>query len=220
MWQDFFGNNIALINLPHRKDRLAAASDVLNELGITYEVWEATQNLEKPCEGLVHSMKRYFKKVLSEGGERCFLFEDDILPLTDVSTWNITMDCSTQQLPEDWDMIYAGCNPASGMKKFYSENLIPLGFAYATHAVGYSRRTMEFILTNPIHEPVDNYLVREFHQRGAKIFVTYPMLMTQRPNFSDIGMAFTDWSKHLEDRYNSEVIRLITDRNNAKRLGQ
>lgn len=218
MWQDYFENNIAVINLKHRVDRLQSCSAILDEFGVKYEVVEAVENKDAPCEGLVVTMQRYFKKVLDNGGARCFIFEDDILNLTDGQTFNDTMDKAVQQIHVEWDMLYAGCQPTSGMTRFYTDNLIPLDFAYATHACGYSKKVMKFVVEMPIHEPVDNFLVREFHQRQrAKIFVTYPMLMTQRPCYSDIGKAWTDWSPYMERSYDQQVIRLITDRNNAAR---
>jgi len=43
------------------------------------------------------------------------------------------------------------------------------------------------------------------------------MLFTQRPNHSDIGGQWTDWSTVIEHRYDEQVRRLVTDRNNALR---
>lgn len=216
MYRDYF-KNIGLINLKKRPDRLALSSGILNEFGANYEVIEAVENIEKPCEGLVVTMQNYFRRILKDGAERCLLFEDDIQPLTDCSTWNNTISRCVEQLPNDWDMLYLGCNPAGGLTKFYSENLLPIPFAYATHAVAYSRRTMQFITDHAIHEPIDNFLVREFQIRGAKCFVSYPLLFTQRPNHSDIGGNWTDWSMVIERRYDEQIRRLITDRNNALR---
>lgn len=215
MWQDYF-QHIALINLLKRKDRLEQSTAILDEFGVKYEVVEAVENDEKPCEGLVVTMQRYFRKVLSEGGKRCLIFEDDIFPLVNADTFNKTMTNCINQIHVEWDMFYLGCNPAGGMERFYSENIIPLNMAYATHAVAYSKRTMEFICNHAIHEPIDNFLVREF-QPKAKLYISYPMLFTQRPNYSDIGKAYTDWSLVLERRYDEQVIRLVTDRNNANR---
>lgn len=214
-WQNYFGN-IGLINLKKRPDRLEQSSKILDEFGVAYDVIEAIENNDRPCEGLVVTMQKYFRKLIDNGAERCLLFEDDIFNLTDADTFKDTMNNIVEQIPQDWDMIYLGCNPAGGMAKFYSNNLIPIPFAYATHAAAYSKRTMQFLTEREIHEPVDNFMVREFHPY-AKCFVSYPLLFTQRPNYSDIGKAHTDWSLFIEHRYNEQVIRLITDRNNAAR---
>jgi GR25 family glycosyltransferase involved in LPS biosynthesis len=206
MYQQYF-QNIALINLKKRTDRLEAATKILNDFEIDFELWEATDNPEYPCRGLVDSMQRYFKKVLAAGGDRCLLFEDDILPLVDKETFIETMNACVEQLPPDWDMFYPGCNVAGGLETFLSKNLLPIKMAYATHATAYSKRAMEFVVSRQINEPVDNCLVRDF-QPGAKCFVSYPMLITQRPDYSDIGKAHTDWSKFLEIRYAAEIRKI------------
>ena len=82
---------------------------------------------------------------------------------------------------------------------------------YATHATAYSKKAMDFICSKIINEPVDNCLVRDF-QPHKKIFISYPMLFTQKADFSDIGKAFTDWSRFLEIRYEAEVRKLKPDR--------
>lgn len=208
MVNEYFGDFVAIVNLKKREDRLQSSTAILDAFGVNYEVWEATENLEYPCRGLVDSMQRYFRKVLSSGGERCLLFEDDIKELVDSSTWSETMNGCIEQLPQDWDLFYLGCNAAGGIQKFYSKNLIPLRMAYATHATAYSKKAMEFIVNRQINEPVDNCLVREF-QPKAKVFCSYPMLFTQKPDYSDIGKAYTDWSRFLEIRYNAEVKKLL-----------
>ena len=207
MWREYF-KNIAVINLKKRTDRLESVTKILNEYKIDCDVWEATDNIEYPCRGLVDSMQRYFRKVIAEGGERCLLFEDDISPLVSPEKFEETMnEIFTKQIPSNWDLFYLGCNVAAGLDKFYSKNLFPLRIAYATHATAYSKRAMEFILSRNINEPVDNFMVREF-QPHALCFVSYPMLFTQKPDFSDIGKAYTDWSPFLEKRYEAEIKKL------------
>lgn len=208
MINEYF-KHITLINLKKREDRLASSTKILDEFGVNYEVWEATDNMEYPCRGLVDSMQRYFRKVLDAGGDKCLLFEDDILPLVDAQVFNETMEKALQQLPEDWDLFYLGGNCASGLQEFYSANLLPVKMMYATHATAYSKKAMEFIVNKTINEPVDNCLVRDFQPR-KKIFITYPMLFTQSAQYSDIGKAFTDWSRFLETRYDAEIRKIKT----------
>ena len=109
---EYFGDFIAVINLKKREDRLASSTKILDDFGVKYEVWEATDNMEYPCRGLVDSMQRYFRKVLDAGGDKCLLFEDDILPLVDAQVFNETMEKALQQLPADWDLFYLGGNCA------------------------------------------------------------------------------------------------------------
>ena len=207
MINEYFGGFIALINLKKREDRLASSTKILDEFGVKYEVWEATDNPEFPCRGLVDSMQRYFRKILEVGAERCLLFEDDISALVDAATFNETMDKVIEQLPEDWGLLYLGGNCSRGLVDFLSPNLLPVNGVYATHATAYSKKAMEFIVGREINEPVDNFIVREF-QKKHDVYITYPMLMTQRANFSNIGNAWTDWSRFLEVRYDAEIRKL------------
>lgn len=206
MINEYF-SHIALINLLKRPDRKEASTKVLDDFGVKYEVWEATDNPDFPCRGLVDSMQRYFRKVLDAGGDRCLLFEDDILPLVDAETFNDTMGKSLKQLPNDWDLFYLGGNCASGLQEFYSANLLPVKMMYATHATAYSKKAMEFIVNKTINEPVDNFIVRELQPRN-NVFITYPMLFTQSANYSDINKAYTDWSRFLEKRYDGEIEKI------------
>lgn len=208
MWQEYFGGNISIVNLKRRIDRLENSTTVLNDLGIIFEVWEATENSDKPILGLVDSMQRYFKKVLAGGGKRCLVFEDDIKELVDTKTFNDTMNKCVEQLPEDWGLFYPGCNVAHGVDKFYSENLLSLKMAFATHSVAYSKKAMEFVVNREIKEPFDNCLVRDF-QPHAKVFCSYPMLFTQMADFSDIEQKNTDYSRFIEGRYNEAIKRLF-----------
>ncbi len=207
IWQEYFGGNICVVNLLSRNDRLKAATELLNRLEINFEVWEATENKEKPILGLVDSMQRYFRKVLEAGGERSLVFEDDISPLVDAKEFNETMDKCISQLPNDWDLFYLGCNVAHGVQGFYSENLVTLKMAYATHAVAYSKRAMEFVVNREIKEPFDNCLVRDF-QPNAKVFCSYPMLFTQNESYSDIEKRNTDYSRFLEGRFNAAIKKI------------
>lgn len=206
MWHSYF-DKIFLINLPHREDKREASTKVLNDLEIPFELVEAIHDTEFPCRGLVRTMQGIMMKALEEGKTRVLIFEDDIDLAVSKEVFNETMEACVNQLPEDADLFYLGCNVAGGLHEFYSKNLLPVRLAFATHACSYSKKAMEFFCRQPILEPCDNFLVREF-QPTAKCFVSYPFLMGQVPGISDIGLAHTDWTKFLSSRYNSEIEKL------------
>lgn len=205
MWHNYF-DKIYLINLAFRKDRLESSTKILNDLEIPFELVEAIHDKEFPCRGLVKTMQGIMFKALEKGYEKILIFEDDIEVLVSKDILNETMNNCVQQLPE-WNLFYLGCNVAGGLTEFYSENLLPIRLAFATHATAYDKKAMQAICKQPIIEPVDNWLVREF-QPHAKCFVSYPMLVTQKPCYSDIGKAFTDWSRFLSVRFDAEIERL------------
>lgn len=206
MWHNYF-DGIFLINLVHRTDKLEASTKVLNDLEIPFELVSAIHDPEFPCRGLVRTMQGIMFKALEQGFNRILIFEDDIQLLVSKDEFNETMNGCVEQLPEDADILFLGCNVAGGLHEFYSKNLLPVRLAFATHACSYSKKAMQAICRQPILEPVDNFLVREF-QPTAKCFVSYPFLMGQLPGHSDIGGDFVDWTRFLSSRYNSEIEKL------------
>jgi len=205
-WHNYFGG-IYLINLKIREDKREASTKVLNDLEIPFELVEAIHDTEFPCRGLVRTMQKIMFKALEEGKNRILIFEDDAMPMVGKDELNETMDGCINQLPDDWSLFYLGCNVASGLHEFYSKNLLPVRMAFATHATAYDKKAMQAICKQEIREPVDNWLVREF-QPNAKCYCSFPMCFTQSPNISDIGLAWTDWSRFLETRFNAEIEKL------------
>ncbi len=207
MWFNYF-QKIGLINLPHREDRLADSTKILNDYNIPFEVITAILNKEAPCVGLVHTMQKFFQQCLRDGLERCLLFEDDLSPLVTPEVLNETMEGVVSHVQSNWDFIYLGCNPAGGFSAFLYPNLLRMRFGYNTHAVAYSKRTMEYIANHEIAEPIDNKLVRDYMPNSV-VLATYPILFTQKPGFSDIGGQHTDWSDMIEKRFEQQVKLIV-----------
>lgn len=205
MWLNYFDHRY-VINLERRTDRMQQISGVLKKYSISYQRIEAIDNKENPRKGLVDTMKRIFKTALGKGLKHVMILEDDATPLVEKDVFHDTMNCCIKQLPGDWDIFYLGCNVSQGLKP-YSENLFWVKGAYATHAACYSKKAMQFIVSSPIAEPVDNFIVREF-QTYNNIFCSYPMLMTQVPGHSDIGGNHTDWGSDLEKKFEEHVKQL------------
>lgn len=204
MWTDYF-SCIKLINLKHRIDRLESATKILNEYGIPFERVEAIYDTERPCVGLVKTMKQIFFEAKVDGHERVLIFEDDLKPLVAPAFFNSTMDVICEELARmRWDITFLGVNPAGGFEGWVSDTLLSLKFGYNTHAVSYNKGSMDYILSETIDEPIDNNLVR-CYMKNAKILATFPLLFSQTPGYSDIGKAHTDWTKEIEYRYSEQL---------------
>lgn len=206
MWTDYF-KHIKLINLAHRTDRLQSSTRILNEYSIPFDRVEAIYNKDQPCVGLVDTIKQIMFEAIVDGAENILIFEDDLKPMVAPVFFNSTMDVVVSELPKDWDMLYLGCNPSGGFSHWESNTLLGLRFGYNTHAVAYSRKCMEYIVSQSIHEPIDNFLVREY-QKKANIYQTFPLLFSQEPGFSDIGGQPTDWTREIVDRYREQLYLL------------
>ena len=199
MWVNFF-DKIYLINLPYRTDRLSVSSQILNDFEIPFERYEAIEDAAQPCVGLVRTMQAIFKHALREGYKNVLIFEDDIEMLVDSGTFNEVMNGCVSQLPRYYHIFYLGCNHPAKFVSKYSENLLPVKQAYSTHAVAYNKSAMQFIVNRAINEPIDNFLVREF-QPHSQCYCAFPMLVSQRVDYSDIGKNVTNWKKNLEVRF-------------------
>lgn len=204
-WQSYFDRTF-LISLPEREDRRISATKILNELEIDFELVPAIKH-EIGYLGLVQTMQKVFMEALEKGYNRVLVFEDDLKHLESKEVTIETMGKVVEQLPADFDLLYFGCNCANGLHGFFSDNLLPVKMAFATHATAYSKRVMEAICKNEILEPVDNWLVRVIQPHG-RTFCTYPMVFTQQPGESNITGGFIDWSRFLEHRFNAEIKKL------------
>lgn len=199
MWTDFF-SRIVLINLVTRTDRLLESSDELNKYGVPFEVVRAIKN-ENGQRGISDTLRALFKESLKMGHKKLLVFEDDVKMLVEPNEFDRVMDLAQVELPTDWDMLYLGANiPYPSCAWEYSPHLIKIGYALSLHAVAYSSKCMERILRVPRQLPIDVQIAKEVHW-AASSFVTYPLLCTQRPGYSDIESREVSYGHFIEDRY-------------------
>lgn len=100
----------------------------------------------------------------------------------------------------DWDLFYLGCN-LRGVKPEPAENgFCRITTAYMTHAVAYSRRCVEWILSS--YEPTswqmyDDWLSNQLPNLRA--YVMNPMIAYQRPGRSELWQGYTDYTRTIDD---------------------
>jgi GR25 family glycosyltransferase involved in LPS biosynthesis len=102
------------------------------------------------------------------------------------------LEKAIEQLPEDWDILYLGATLTKKLKK-YSPNLYRLTGGLTTHAIIYnSQRVVDYIINNAESgKQIDTFMMKV--QDKFRCFITYPMIMTQQPGFSDTCNQFTDY---------------------------
>lgn len=103
-----------------------------------------------------------------------------------------------RELPSDWDIVYLGANLTCcpTPPEQFSEHLFRIKGAWTTHAIGYNRKVVQFILDNQpgfSEEMVDCWLSKQFDRLNA--YVVAPMVAYQRPHQSGI------WGKPGVDDY-------------------
>lgn len=102
------------------------------------------------------------------------------------------LEQALQELQSDWDIVYLGANllcwnNGGPQPERYSQHLFRVKEAWTTHAIGYNRKCVSFILE---HQPglsermFDNYLSDMLPHLTA--YVVAPMIAWQRPHKSTI----------------------------------
>ncbi len=197
-----------IINLVPRIDRLIPLIDNLKELGFDYWPFHATKH-KVGWIGLLHTMRQLIKQVILETPFTCVLIlEDDARFIINPTE---TIEKCLVQLPEDFDLLFLGCNLWQSHVYKYSDNLIQLSDAYATHAIVYSRKGLEKVLM-AIEDNLDgvpfDILLKNKLMPDGKCFCSFPLLATQITSYSDIENKVTDWSRVLEVRFKEKTAHL------------
>lgn len=193
-----FFDAVFLINLDSRPDRLEIADCHLKEQGILYERFPAVKD-DNGIKGLILTMRKLFKLILERGYRNVMILEDDfefLLPAVPFLKEIIP------QLPKDYHCFHLGLNLLTQPKRITS-NILRINTSYATHAVCYSREGIEFILPLLMREeivPYDILLMKEV-QPNETSYATFPMMCTQRTNYSDIENKETDWKTLMAMTY-------------------
>lgn len=199
MWTNFF-SRIVLINLASRPDRLVESSLELKRHKIPFEVVSAIKN-ENGQQGISDTLRELFVESLEFGNSPLLVFEDDVRMVVEPEEFERVMDLALLELPSHWDILYLGANlPSPQVVSEFSAHLLRTKRALALHAVAYSRRGMEEILSLPATVPIDLQIADWVNPNGGS-FVTYPLLCTQKEGFSDIEKRRTSYTHYIEDRY-------------------
>lgn len=148
-----------------------------------------------PDIGPHQSFNKSTRQILSdfnESSDETLLFLED-----DVTFRNLDhLEQSLSELPADWDIVYLGANLLNGEPERYSEHLFRVKSAWTTHAIGYNKRVISFLLESQpgLSEMMfDNYLGGVLPALNA--FVVAPMVAYQRPRLSSL------WIKDEVDGY-------------------
>jgi GR25 family glycosyltransferase involved in LPS biosynthesis len=198
MWTDFF-DKILVINLPSRTDRLLQIAEELYKWGIPYELVNATPH-ENGAEGLRITVEKIFRDAIADNLNSVLIFEDDAMFVDSCGNPNDTMEQVVKQLPPTWQILYLGAQCTNGFKAKPTSNLLLLDMAFATHAWAISLDGMKEILAAGLEAPIDNCVVKTVQPNGHT-YITYPLLCTQRPGYSDIGRTEINWQPFIEQRY-------------------
>jgi GR25 family glycosyltransferase involved in LPS biosynthesis len=188
-----------VINLKHRKDRLATFRLNRFPLDMEVETFEAYQNTV-PEDGCTQS----HLKVLRNHIHLPFaVFEDDCVL---IQPWSVVAK-AMKQLPDDWDALWLGANPRRPLQQ-YSENLYRLKDAYCLHAVIYNTQRIVDYIYNKVEwrsgENLDISIAKDV-QHKFNCYSVWPMAATQLSDMSDIAKVKTRNMEELMYNYKQKT---------------
>lgn len=211
-WRTYF-DDIFVLNLRKRTDRLQRITEMIAQYGFDYTVYEAIPYKEslpknKWCLGLVQTMQKLFTECLNAGYERIIILEDDAKIVVSPETFHGTMNKCVEDLRNiNWGLFYLGLQACLPFKGYMTKNLLQVNWGQSTHAVAYSKHAMEYLSERFIDEPIDNFIVREYQPRYNS-YCSCPLLVTQEAGFSDILGEHVNWNMYITHSY-EQNLRLI-----------
>lgn len=204
-----------VINLATRPDRLQQATQELAEIGIEPERFEAyTADQAGGNRPLAFNKSQYYciKKAVDAGHERFAVFEDDVAFIEGAHEH---FEMALQELPDCFGLMHMGCN-IIGMsttewqmpEKIEAFDFIAeLHNCWQTHAIVWNKWFAEaFLKMFPYHS--DDYakeglmifdeFLRQKMYSITDCYVMKPMIAYQRPDFSDLNQANSDYTSCFE----------------------
>lgn len=158
-----------------------------------------------PDIGPHQSFSRSVRQILSD-----FLASDSetLLHLEDDCTFRSLehLEMALSELPPDWDIVYLGANllcwgnPSDPQPERAGEHLFRIRQAWCTHAIGFNRKVVPFLLENQpdfSHQMIDSWLSEQLPKLNA--YVVAPMVAYQRPRHSSIWDRFDDYTPIFEE---------------------
>lgn len=180
------------ITLAERYDRTVQAKNEFSNCGLNVEMVTGI----KLSPGWIGCRESYLS-CLNLGKNVFAIFEDDVMFMR---CWRQTIRKAMLQLPKDWDALYLGATLNEPLER-YSDNLFRLRKGWTTHAIIWNNQNgiVDYILNHADSiRKIDVFLACV--QDMFNVYLTYPMVATQRPGHSDIINSYTDYSQ-IQERY-------------------
>lgn len=188
------------LNLEPNVKRWGQCVDEFIRVGLDYV--ERIPCIEGPDRFISFNHSHYdtIKKGYETGMPFC-IFEDDV-----VFDNYKRLEEATKQLPDDWDLLYLGANITGyegnewQMPVRVSDNLVRLYNCWMTHAIVYSNKMAKWVLDNfnPDHLPVYDEWLRVTAMQVRNVYLINPMIVAQRPGYSDVWKADVEYGSHKE----------------------
>lgn len=186
---DYF-DNVVVINLDRRQDRMERLELQLKELGIRYERFSAVDALELDISPVVAGTQSHAQVLAKYQGQSVLVLEDDALFC---DNFNEKFAEYIDNLPEDWDIFYLGAllpKHTGKVESIGNNYWFKQVFSTGSHAYSIKPELMQSFYDKLIdYEWYIDIGLREF---ATKALIAQPNLVTQFPSYSDLRLAEVD----------------------------
>ncbi len=196
---EFFDRRVCLSN---DEGEWQKAQTEFSRVGLDCERFPAVPIDGNFIKGPHQSFSQSERTILSEfyesGTQRLLHLEDDCVFLESQH-----LEDALRELPYNWDIIYLGCNVRDPSPRRFSRHLYRVQDAWMTHAIGYNRKVIPFLLENQpdINEQMfDNWVGSQLC--GLNAYVISPMVAWQRARYSSIWDRPVDYADVLVESQN------------------
>ena len=182
---DWF-DQVVVINLDRRSDRMEKLDKQLSDLGITYKRFSAIDADVLGVEPMVAGTMSHVMVMKKYAGKRVLVLEDDALFVDD---FNEKFDQAMPELPNDWGIFYLGALLPKGTgevqdigNKYWFKQIMSTG----SHAYCIKPDMM-----NEIAYKLDGYqwyidIGLRLENEFRNCYIVQPNLVTQFASFSDL----------------------------------
>jgi hypothetical protein len=192
---DFFQNRTCLTTKAREWKKADAE---FSRVGLSVEKFQSLPDIG-PHQSFSKSVRRILTD-FNESDANTLLHLEDDCTFRDLSH----LENALGELPSDWDIVYLGANlilwnNGEVAPERFSKHLFRVSCAWTTHAIGYNKKCVPFILENQpdVSERMfDNYLSDLLPRLNA--YIVAPMVAWQRPHHSLIWNKFDDYTPIFE----------------------
>lgn len=200
MLKDYF-DNVYLINLKSRPDRLANAALECKKINLPFERFDAVDGkkanlVAKPywgwdpnywnpgAAGLVLTTYQIIDDAIKKGYRRILILEDDVEFAPNI---NRVVDENFRLVPEDWQMLQLGSQHCIE-PEMITKHISKIKYAFCLHCYAVNRNVFEYYkyILSAMEKQLDLYTAEDVQPLG-KCYSFEPNLAFQKPSFSNIA---------------------------------
>lgn len=203
LFEDYFDNNMFVINLARRPDRRAHFEAEMASIGVTcVERFDAIDyGPDMGNHSCTASHRAVLDMIVKRGLRRAFIWEDDAtLRRQFLPSFNEEIEPVLREAPDDYDMLYLGGHYAEMPRGWFSKHLILMGQMKTTSSYGVtlkSARELRDLIPVGSGDSIDN--LYGAYNASKRCFISEPRFFVQYNNYSDLQKRQMNNTPCMED---------------------